>query len=435
MSSKPIRSVGDFKLSYVKLKSVVENKEIDITPLVSEINIYEDIESNFITGVININDIIKISSGIQLIGNEIITFDISTGSDYPIKGNFFVYKIGKKEEITAKLFNYNLYFISVEALYDLNTVLSAPFKGKPHEIAEQMVRAFYTSVGEDLQKNYIYEETVNDVKVIPNFWNPKEVIRFLCDHSINSDGQADFLFYENRNGFNFNSLDIIISNLIENKKPDYSFIKTDNIDFSVGSTSDLNTLYKNVIAISIPESNDYIKNVRSGVYGSLMFAYDVSGQNLFGNVYDPRDGYGNVKHLNPYPIINSTFLVEPAGTVFNRSFSLNVNDDMEDSTNTTWVQHRISRLGSLKNQKTNITVYGRTVYTVGTIANVLIYDTPAGNTSSNKALRQSIDSSNSGNYIVAKIRHHFDISKSEYTCDMELWKDSYIIDHNSKEIN
>lgn len=428
--SRSLRSVGDFNLGDVIIKSVATGRSIDITATIQSIDIYEDIEASFMSGVITMIDLLKIGSNLPLIANEIITLNLSTDSDPSISGDFFVYKVGKREEITSKLFRYSLYIISIEALFDLNTVMSAPFSGKPHEIAEQMVRAFYLSNNQQLQKNYIFEESINETNFVPNFWHPKQCLEFLCEHSINEKGDGDYLFYENRNGFNFTSLSGLVDLKSKKKIIDYSFIKTDNIDFTLSNNSEYQSLYKNVILLSVPESNDYIKNVSKGVYGSLMFAFDTQGQNLFGNVYDPREQYKDITYLNPYPIISPMFLSEPAGTVLNRTFAMNTYDDLEDSSNTTWIQHRISRLGALKNQKTNIIVYGRTLYTIGKIANLLVYDSiNSENSLNNEVLSKSIDSVNSGNYIVAKIGHHFDVTENEYTCDIELWKDSLIVNH------
>jgi hypothetical protein len=93
-----------------------------------------------------------------------------------------------------------------------------------------------------------------------------------------------------------------------------------------------------------------------------------------------------------------------------------------DVTNAKTIQKRMSQLGQAEATKIEITVPGRTDYTVGRKVKVSLNKfNPIESTDTDY-----LDKMFSGNYIISGINHFID--REKHQCHMELMKDSFIVD-------
>jgi hypothetical protein len=101
-----------------------------------------------------------------------------------------------------------------------------------------------------------------------------------------------------------------------------------------------------------------------------------------------------------------------------------------DISKVTSIQRRISQLAQAETTKINITVLGRTDYTVGMKVKVELNKIQP--IAKEELPQEILDEILSGFYIVSAINHS--ISREKHECSMELIKDSYIMDLNKGKI-
>jgi len=133
---------GAFQLSDVNLISYKSPDgsgtpaRLDIRSLIMEFNIYESLDSNFITGDITLTDGTNAIQELPLTGYERIEFYFrSPGTDkgfnFSVKNGhpMFVYSLKNRQELNPRSQVYTLRFCSLEAIRDHQTRISQAFTG------------------------------------------------------------------------------------------------------------------------------------------------------------------------------------------------------------------------------------------------------------------------------------------------------------------
>ena len=105
---------------------------------------------------------------------------------------------------------------------------------------------------------------------------------YLSEHA-KADGDPSYLFFENRQGFNFVTLDRLNSADVV-QKFEYNN-STQQIDPSGGSNRDLIQDYKRITEFHTPTTFDYMDKVGSGAFGSTMLFMDLTTKKYFNLKY------------------------------------------------------------------------------------------------------------------------------------------------------
>ena len=148
-------------------------------------------------------------NALPLLGEEVVEVDLATptfNTDVnTIRGKFYVYKLSDREMLGERNSVYTLYCVSFEALTDLNVKMSRSFKGNVAEIATTLLG----KEGLNTKKKFNVEPTKNSTMYVSNFWSPAKNLNYVADTAINKNDSATYLFFENKEGFNFVSLDLL----------------------------------------------------------------------------------------------------------------------------------------------------------------------------------------------------------------------------------
>lgn len=427
--SQQINKVGDFEIGEITIMNSISNRKFDITNQIIDLYINESIYTPFITGSITILDTLGIDTALPINGQEFIQINLKTPyTNIPIENFFYVTKIENKQLTSNHKYTYDLIIASVEFLTDLNTRIAQSVQGTTQEILPQL----YYNLKSDKKINF--EESVNELRYVSNYWTFNENMNYVCNHSINEIAGVCYMFFENRDGFNFISLEKIIKTFIDNgNKPYMTWVSGDKLTYSIGGNhKNIDTEYQSVLNTVALNSHDYLTYAKSGAYGSMMFAYDATNQNLLLNVYDSSIKYKNTVQLNSFNCIPDEMPILPDATMLYKSYMLNTYDDVFDTTNVSWLQHKLARLAIFKMNRIMIRVWGKTDYTVGKVVRYEHYERSPGGNGTNQA--EILNKFISGNYIIAEIAHHFNFDKKEHTCDLQLIKDSYVADLHKNEV-
>jgi hypothetical protein len=423
-TSNALRFAGDVSINKVKVVSSSGFHQ-DIANQVKGIQIFEDLLSPFITGSLIIKDSLDLINLFPFVGEEFLELDISTPTlkQGNITGKFYIYKMTDRDFIGDKSVVYQLHFTSQESLIDLNKSISKSFSGKVSDI----VTRFLTdkTIGLQVTNKPTIEETSNETKYISNFWSPIKNIIYLTENATTKSGSPSYVFFENRSGYNFVSLESLYA-----KPVTQTFIKDNYVRDNRGSSGSVKNIqedYKRISNIKVPVGIDYIDRIQSGAYSSRMYTYDLATKKVSSKNFSAADAFPNRKHLNEFPAYSKKVIYRYGAKILNELKYYNNFSNFGDATNTKFIQERISLLKQAESTKVEITVPGRCDYTVGQKVELKLYKAEP----LNKNDKSVLDNMFSGNYIIAAINHQ--ISKEMHECSMELIKDSLLVNLDGKQ--
>lgn len=409
---------GDVNIDSVKIttaKGVCQ----DITNQVIGIQIFEDIFAPFITGSLVVKDSLDLVNLFPFIGEEFLELKVSTPSLNVgnFDNRFIVTKMTNREMVGDRATVYELHFISTQSIIDINKKISKTFTGKCSDIAKICITD--PLLGLQVTNPYQIEETSNGMTFTSNFWSPVKTLNYLTNNAVNKNNSPTYVFYENRNGFNFISLEsLYIVEVYQEFRYD-NF--TRNIFANGNSSRDIAQEYKRIKKIKIPVGFDYVDRTRKGMYGSKLYTYDITSKNFKGSTFNMLDDFASSKHLNKNPLASSKAVYKYGSTIltipkYTENFS-----GTGDVTNTKIIQKRVSLMTQINASKLEILVPGRCDYTAGMKVLLDLYKVEPIKYNDTDVE----DKMFSGNYIVAAINHI--ISRDSHECNMELVKESLIM--------
>lgn len=434
MANKPdtdsdkLRFAGDISVEKVTISSLVSDKSFNVANQLLTIQIFEDMFSPFITGSLIFQESLDFASNFPFVGEEVLdlriytpTLDKAKPKDGVIEGRFYIYKMADREEVSDRSTVYQLHFISIEAISDINTKISKGFDGKISDIVEKLIKG---DDGMQSLKPANIEKTSNKTKYISNFWSPVRNINFLADRALNQQESPTYIFFENRNGFNFVSLDAL-----NETKEVQEFVynnSSDSIKAEGGSTRNLDQDYRRIGEFSVPVTHDYMDKVTNGAYGSTILFMDLATKKYYNLKYSMFNNWGKEskeKRLNEFPIASNSVYTTYRATMFSDNIETGLFTDYGDVSTARVRQARVARMKQAEAYRIQIVVCGRTDYTVGKVVKIKMFKSEPIKASDNE--EDILDNIVSGKYLVSSINHVIDREKHE--CHMELIKDSLTV--------
>lgn len=418
-----LRFAGDVTTS--QLEIVGKNGRIDVRQLMVNITIFEDLFSPFISGNIVLRESLDLINKLPLIGEEYLELHLFTPGfdgqpDKEFKGRYYIYKMSERMNVAERSVAYTLHFMSTEGIKDINNRVHSAQAGYCHDIIRRML--VDDPLGLNTIKTVNIEDTVNGIKFVANDWSPSSCIQYTARHAINRQNIGSFFFYENRDGFNFISLsslyrqDSIQSFISDNYRRD--------IDAQGRSTRNINEDFKRVTDLVIPDGFNFIERLSTGMYKSNLTTYDFVTKRYKTYLYDGYTNFNAYPHLNNFPLTSGNAIASSSATHFNNFTHYGLHNGYGDTSNTPYYLQRRSLLAQAEAFKLEITVPGRTDYTVGKVVDLTAYRNEPIH--QNPGDNDDVDPTITGKYIIGTVTHR--INNSEHTCLMQLIKDSYVTD-------
>jgi hypothetical protein len=416
MATSGLKFAGDIQIKEVQINSL-NGQAANVTNQVSMIEIYEDMFSPFTTMTIVLRESVDYINIFPFVGEEFVDIDIVTPSlDVPIKGRFYVYKITDREYTKEREVIYALKCISSDFLVDANKKISKTYDGKVNELAFSILG----EKGLGTTKKLNIESTSNSTKFTANFWSPVKCLNYLCDNALSVNYSPSYLFYENRDGLNFRSINEILKSEPSHKFVKDNYTRTSDASGS-GSTKDPQEDFKRILDISIPVLTDYMNDIQSGRMKSRLVTHDITTKRYTVKDYSVKKDPKPDTLLNPNPAYSKyTIANAQSAQMIMPKYYGNFNN-YGDVTSFKFQQKRISFFQSLSKYKVNLQVYGRTDYTVGRVIDLYL---PRA-TQITKEEQDPRDQILSGKYLVSAISHT--ITRENHTCNMEIVKNSVLV--------
>ena len=437
----------------------VDNK--DISSMVIELNIYESIYNQALTGTVVITDAIDLISTLPLTGNERLAFkfhtprgqiDASSETGHP----FHIFKLTDRQQISEGIQSYVLHFCSREMLRNMRTRVSSAKNGTLDQIASLI---FQEPEGLDSKKRLTVEPTRNSDKyTFPNM-HPLDAITMLSKKALSTNGQgAGYYFYETTQGYYFRSYEnmVAISGKLARPPKEVYDYKVRNT--KVGeSSSDTIAVRRNMLEdIRAVESYQFINNYDTafhqltGTYGSNTITYDFYTKSFNETKFDYHAHYNDQLHTDSFKEgtsqeDNERFPITPAPVDYDQK-SVGEYDKSRISviSNTRFVHNedtgmygvavesgglleakRVSQDNMILNGTTlRLTVPGQCGLEAGDIIDFNLRSM----LKQQRAIQNqdTRDPLYSGRYLIKKLRHRF--HEGAYKCIMDCVKDSVFTD-------
>lgn len=218
-----------FNTKGVVLTSKVTGQILDIYPIMIELNIFENILRNSIEAELIIQDTLSLQSVFPIVGEEEVymEFRSPTGTDDREYSRYNFRVVGVKNlsrGSTDRSEFIRLSLVSKEAVTDQQVNIQESFKPIPGEEKSGLISEWVKIIlSERLSstKPLDIEETRSPQQfVIPNM-SPFETIRMLMKYADSAEFPeiSDYLFWEDKDGFHFKTLQKIINDKMVGAAP------------------------------------------------------------------------------------------------------------------------------------------------------------------------------------------------------------------------
>jgi hypothetical protein len=446
----------------------VDGRNYDITSLVGMFSYYEDIYTPFISA-----NMIVIDSGQNLIGNlpiqggEKILFELDNVQGEPVEYNLSVWKIFNRK-FEKKMQYYNLALLSEEALNNEAARVVEKYKANPEQIVRDiLVNSLKT------KKSLQAETSKFKMSVFPNGRKAHAVIQSLMARTVpkstkfsvgnggankppssgseiggsskEASGTAGYLFFENKDGFVFKSMDLLCSDGTDSfggSGPVAEYYSRP----AAGFPSE--TAFYTIEEYKFSDEIDIIEKLNNGIFSTHMCYFDISAQKYEEYTYDMANTFKNMSHLGSQEDLASyqKKLSEKPSRImtilldhelwYNEEGIANPEEDGDaqfPDYAKYYTAQAIGRRYLMENQKLEITIPGNSDLKVGDKIKVMIPNMAA------EAIRekQPYDEENSGTYLIAQLSHNYQLIKEsgepEFTTKLALIRDTYgIKEYDSK---
>jgi hypothetical protein len=308
------------------LLTTVSNKTYDITQLVLEFSIYENINNPYILGEIIVEDTtVNLLANIPIQGRELLQFKIKTET---FSDTTYTYELAVSG-IDARIISgrqqvYKLNLISETGLINEGIRISGVLKGTADQVVETILtnnlkteKQIDTQPARFEQKwlpslkrpfDFIYQlAPITIAGNAKNFTGGTSEQRATGDEegegvtSLNTEnlsklsGSAGYLFFETHDKYVFKSLDTLSSDGSdefggEAVKYTYKY----GIANSEGSEA---TTHLNILDYTFANELDILKQLRQGLYSTMCIFFDVNTCTYEENIFKMSDTFDQMAHL------------------------------------------------------------------------------------------------------------------------------------------
>lgn len=305
-------SYFNYKIQEFIIESLDGEKSIDATSCVAAIKYYEDLFSPiaFITmQIVNTDGLI---SSLPVRGGERVRLIISqeaTGQRLEFtesKNQYYIYNVyGSTSQSTREMFFIDLAPVEMYKNETTRVFNRYPEKqGKEQKISDSVEQILKNVLKTNKYNPANIEPTQNSYAFYGNSKKPFNILSWLCPKSIPPIGKsspeagtAGYLFYENKNGYHFRSVDTLMSALI----PSSADTKTYATYFYNENTQEYASDVTNFKILTTPTFNknvNILDNLILGMYSSVNYFFDLNTKKFDIYNYKLTESYGIMKHAS-----------------------------------------------------------------------------------------------------------------------------------------
>ncbi len=409
-----------------------DGKGFDISQNITRMSYFENILEASVAMEIEVTSSSSVFNAVNIRGGETVMMEVETAQgsfEFDEDNPLYVYKVS---DMSTTLIGETFVLHLVSREYLTNETSRCLKKYGEQTIHEHVKAILRNELSTSRFSDSTIDSTVNTYTFIGNNKKPFHTLHWLGPKGISSApgpkgnsggeatgealGTAGFLFFENKDGFNFRSLDGLVSKTSSGSSSEngiYEYVYTDVIEESITKS----TQHK-ILKFFYEHNIDLKKALRVGMYCNYTYFYDSITSQLSGFKYELDKQLGSklgAESLStPFDgaISRVMFRISDHGT-------LDPGGDKKDSgRDAVDMAKSYSRYNLLFSQALNILVPLNVKLKVGDIIKCKLPITGVnedGNPGHDKDL--------SGNYLIRELRHTFAANQS--TTSLKLMRDSY----------
>jgi hypothetical protein len=407
---------------------ISEGKFISLLETVASIEYVE----NILSPVVYVNLVLLNTSGIisnlKLRGGEKVRLHISqpaTGKKILFDDTrkvFYISRIGGSSTQSTK----ELLSMELVPRELLTNETARVFRRYDRTIDKTVVKILTEELKTSRFSSSTIDSTVNSYSFMGNARKPFTVLTWLLPKGIpqtssgssgTEKGTAGYLFYENKNGYNYKSVDFLFS-------PDRQPVEKYFYSETVLTPADSRINFKMITTPIFSKNVDIIDNLKVGMYSSLNYFLDFNSRKFYVNKYKLSQSYNTMNHASNKdvsPIIPNGLQDSPSRLMVRMldSGQMNKSGKLETTDNRMKYQAQsVARYNLLFSQTLNITIPLNLKLCVG---DVIELEFP--NITKDKDKKGLKDNSKSGKYLISKLKHSLEGVKG--LTGLELLRDSY----------
>jgi len=419
-------AVGSFKPNYFTIQTLDGSTTVDVTNSCLFFDYFEDILSPCVTAIAQLMNSSSLFNILPIRGGEKVTISVDTAFGEFVLDDLYVYKVSNLDaQHSNEMFTLNL--VSREGLTNETSRCETIYRGNLQTTVTKILK-------DDLKtkkyKSENIEGTSNDYSFIGNNRKPFHVLTWLGPKAVPANGQnsgtsgeeargtAGFLFYENKDGFNFRSIDSLVSST----KIQINSADKENIPYylftQVIEENQTKTNF-NILNYNYEKNIDLMKALRVGMYVNKTYFYDLYSNTLDLYTYKVKDqvksklgGAESIAVSNEFGDSISRIMVRTSDRGALKTDG-SVSDKLRSGAD---MAMSYSRYNLLFTQALNMVVPCNVNLKVGGIIHA---EFPRIDRSTN----MTSDEEQSGYYLIKELRHHFE--GGQMVTSLRLIRDSY----------
>ena len=437
-------TADEFSLDEAFIITATENTNIKM--MMVELSYYEDIFKGITSGKILINDAISLIDRLGMSGFDYIKLKfkktVTADDEYSIEKYFRIYRVSERVLNNNSSETYALHFCSEELLLSEQTKVSKSYSGK--KISEIIYDILSNKL--KIDNKYIrMQETDGLYDFVIPYKKPFEAINWLANYAkpIGREG-ADFLFYENSEGFNFYSLQNLFT-----QQPYTQFIY---LPRSAGSHNDKlsglgweiksGELGRNLIGIKsyvFLDTFDTLYGTTSGAFANRLISIDPLTRTFRDTTFDYSTYFQNSETLNENSLIpelknrlgkkaneNYDAVLKVSISNANQKKAIGISEEPWNVANDVrvedYIPNRTAQLSLSHYSRIKLSVSGDPNLTVGMLVGISLPSSRSKDESGYDDGEEDVF--NSGLYMITAVRHIIDFA-GKYETVLEVVKDSY----------
>jgi hypothetical protein len=426
----------DFNLESCKIVTAL-GQPFDFSKMVVEINYFEDIFNNVVTGNLFLNDSSSMLNTLGFSGNDYLILSFSKPGDETskIEKVFRIFNVSNRAMTKDQNENYILNFCSEELVISEQYKIS---KSYPNQKVSDIARDIMFNKLKVRPEKFL-DSNIETTKGVHNYiiptLKPFEALNWLATRAISDSPKtkgSPYLFFENRNGYNFRSLQSLYTN------PVYKTYRYEPKNLHMPDdqrVQDLNTELSNVLAYETISNYDIIDSINSGAFANRLIAIDPVRLTYTVNNFDLLNYFTpDTSKLNTFPpitnavnrlgdTVNSTYdaVIKMATTntgQIQNSYIKQKEPSVKPIDIETFVPFRTAQIALNNTIRYKLVVAGDPLLTVGTVIEFLFPE-----------MRTAEDNSRiddvyySGNFLITAVRHKID-QENKFVSILEISKES-----------
>ena len=346
------RYPGDFRAGEIILYSY-GGSQLEISGMTAVVNVYQDLDSAFLSGNLMFIDSVGAVNKLPIIGNEFLEFKFRTPidakGDEEMNATNHRFQVYEKRSVrsTQNTQAVALFFTSIESIRNERLRVSKSLSGSYGEMVDKIFKTDKTLLNS--KKDVFIDPTKGVYKyTFPNC-RPAEGVRHMTFISEPVNFKTpDYMFYENNRGFHFRCLESLYRESGDNtrNRPFVAFIdllSAFNPNFGTPDVESESPITK-PYSFSFNDSYNTLKNTRRGMFGSVTYAHDLIDKKFIKSRTSYTNYYEQALHIDAPTGAGTVYqgIMPPGPAEFDDDYT--VDDKSYGSTN----KHQINRLHASK---------------------------------------------------------------------------------------